>query len=173
MCFIVLFFCFLSQYYFGNVNMQKDKFLIEQIKLDAGWIPMTIMLKFRMLASFSRNVDVILKALENSDLIEISKDRKKIRRSPNYPLPEYNEECRKAQEARTIYVTGFPLGLNIDKLKAFFESYQPIERIMVSMSIYNRLLQDLIIRNHVDVDIRINIRNYYYMYRFSNNYFVL
>ncbi|XP_050456563.1 la protein homolog isoform X2 [Cataglyphis hispanica] len=118
------------EYYFGNVNMQKDKFLIEQIKLDAGWIPMTVMLKFRMLANFSRNVDVILKALENSNLIEISKDRKKIRRSPNYPLPEYNEECRKAQEARTIYVTGFPLNSNIDKLKAFFESYQPFERIM-------------------------------------------
>ncbi|XP_029677532.1 la protein homolog [Formica exsecta] len=119
------------EYYFGNVNMQRDKFLIEQTKLDKGWIPMTVMLKFKMLANFSKNVDVILRALESSDLIEISKDRKKIRRSPNYPLPEYNEECRKAQEARTIYVTGFPLNLNIDELKAFFESYQPFERIMM------------------------------------------
>ncbi|XP_070160350.1 la protein homolog [Polyergus mexicanus] len=119
------------EYYFGNVNMQRDKFLIEQTKLDAGWIPMTIMLKFKMLANFSKNVDVILRALESSDLIEISKDRKKIRRSPYYPLPEYNEQCRKAEEARTIYVRGFPLHLNIDELKVFFESYEPFERIMM------------------------------------------
>ncbi|XP_050456536.1 la protein homolog [Cataglyphis hispanica] len=119
------------EYYFGNVNMQRDKFLIEQTKLDAGWIPMTVMLNFKMLAHLSKNVDVILKALESSDLIEISEDRKKIRRSPNYPLPEYNEEYRKAQEARTVYVKGFPLTSNIDKLKVFFEPYKPFETIVM------------------------------------------
>ncbi|KAL6428512.1 hypothetical protein ACFW04_007867 [Cataglyphis niger] len=119
------------EYYFGNVNMQRDKFLIEQTKLDAGWIPMTVMLNFKMLAHLSKNVDVILRALESSDLIEISEDRKKIRRSPNYPLPEYNEEYRKAQEARTVYVKGFPLTSNIDKLKVFFEPYKPFETIVM------------------------------------------
>ncbi|XP_029677687.1 la protein homolog [Formica exsecta] len=119
------------EYYFGNVNMQRDKFLIEQTKLDAGWIPMTVMLNFKMLANLSKNVDVIMRALESSDLIEISEDRKKIRRSPNYPLPEYNEEYRKAQEARTVYVKGFPLTSNIDKLKVFFEPYKPFETIVM------------------------------------------
>lgn len=120
------------EYYFGNVNMQRDKFLIEQTKLDEGWIPMTVMLNFKKLATLSKNVDVILKALESSDLIEISEDKKKIRRSPTYPLPEYNEEYRKAQEARTVYVKGFPLtNTNIDKLKAFFDPYKPFETIVM------------------------------------------
>ncbi|EFN62299.1 La protein-like protein [Camponotus floridanus] len=120
------------EYYFGNVNMQRDKFLIEQTKLDEGWIPMTVMLNFKLLANLSKNIDIILKALESSDLIEISEDRKKIRRSPNYPLPEYNEEYRKAQEARTVYVKGFPLtDTNIDKLKKFFNPYKPFETIVM------------------------------------------
>ncbi|GAB1859755.1 La protein-like protein [Camponotus japonicus] len=120
------------EYYFGNVNMQRDKFLIEQTKLDEGWIPMTVMLNFKLLANLSKNIDVILKALESSDLIEISEDKKKIRRSPNYPLPEYNEEYRKAQEARTVYVKGFPLtDTNIDKLKKFFNPYKPFETIVM------------------------------------------
>ncbi|XP_011646192.1 la protein homolog [Pogonomyrmex barbatus] len=120
------------EYYFGNVNMQRDKFLIEQTKLDEGWVPMTVMLNFKMLASISKNIDIILKALETSDLMEISKDRKKIRRSPKYPLPEYNEGYRKAQEARTVYVKGFPLtGITIEKLKVFFEPYKPFETIVM------------------------------------------
>jgi len=120
------------EYYFGNVNMQKDKFLIEQTKLDEGWIPMTIMLNFKMLAALSKSVDVILKALETSDLMEISEDKKKIRRSLKHPLPEFNEGYRKAQEARTVYVKGFPTtDITIEKLKAFFEPYKPFETIVM------------------------------------------
>lgn len=114
--------------------MQRDKFLIEQSKLDNGWIPMTVMLNFKMLASMSKDVDVILKALEPSDLIEMSEDKKKIRRSPKHPLPVYNEEYRKAQEARTAYVKGFPLhDMNIEKLKNYFSAFDPFENIIVSV----------------------------------------
>ncbi|CAK9833927.1 La protein homolog [Anthophora retusa] len=120
------------EFYFGDVNMHKDKFLIEQTKLDDGWIPMSVMLNFKMLTSMSKDVDVILKAIESSDLMEISEDRKKIRRSLNHPLPVYNEEYRKAQEARTAYVKGFPLkDINIEKLKTFFNAYEPFENIIM------------------------------------------
>lgn len=113
--------------------MQRDKFLIEQTKLDDGWVPMTVMLNFKMLASMSQEPDVILKAIELSKLMEISEDKKKIRRSPKCPLPIYNEEYRKAQEARTAYVKGFPLqDTNIEKLKTFFSAYEPFENIVVS-----------------------------------------
>ncbi|KAH0951684.1 hypothetical protein HN011_012258 [Eciton burchellii] len=120
------------EYYFGNVNLHKDKFLIEQTKLDEGWVPMTVMLNFKLLANLSKNVNVILKALETSDLVEISQDRKKIRRSSKHPLPEFNEEYRKAQEARTVYVKGFPTtDTSIEKLKIFFDPYKPFETIVM------------------------------------------
>ncbi|XP_076621868.1 la autoantigen-like [Colletes latitarsis] len=119
------------EFYFGDVNMQRDKFLIEQTKLDKGWVPMSIMLKFKMLASLSKDADVILKALESSELIEISEDKKKIRRSLDHPLPVYSKTYRKAQEARTAYVKGFPLhDTTIDKLKTFFNDFEPYESII-------------------------------------------
>ncbi|XP_076659291.1 la autoantigen-like [Halictus rubicundus] len=120
------------EFYFGDVNMQRDKFLIDQTKLDDGWVPLTIMFNFKMLASMSKDADVVLKALESSELIEVSEDKKKIRRSKNHPLPVYNEEYRKAQEARTAYVKGFPLhDTNIEKLKNFFSAYEPFENIIM------------------------------------------
>ncbi|KAF3426136.1 hypothetical protein E2986_01849 [Frieseomelitta varia] len=119
-------------FYFGDVNMQRDKFLIEQTKLDEGWIPMTIMLKFKLLASLSQDVDVILKALESSELMEISEDKKKIRRSPNHPLPVYDAEYRKAQEAKTVYAKGFPLrDTTIEKLTTFLSDYEPFENVIM------------------------------------------
>jgi lupus La protein len=96
---------------------------------------MTVMLNFKLLANLSKNVNVILKALETSDLVEISQDRKKIRRSSKHPLPEFNEEYRKAQEARTVYVKGFPTtDTSIEKLKIFFDPYKPFETIVVNMN---------------------------------------
>lgn len=107
--------------------------------MDDGWIPMTIMLNFKQLAALSKNIDVILKALESSDLIEISEDKKQIRRSPKHPLPEYNVEYRKAQQARTVYIKGFPLtGMTIDKLKEVFKPYKPFETIVVSIFIWDK-----------------------------------
>lgn len=89
------------------------------------------MLRFRMLVSMSRNVNVILKALESSDLMEISEDKKKICRSPKYPLPVYNAEYRKA-EARTIHAKGFPsVDSTIDKLLTFFDAYKPFDSITI------------------------------------------
>ncbi|KAL7294630.1 hypothetical protein TKK_0011934 [Trichogramma kaykai] len=119
------------EFYFGDVNMQRDKFLIEQTGLDEGWVPMTVMLNFKILASLSKDVEIILKALEDSELIEISEDKKKIRRSLDKPLPTYDDEYKKNQEKRTIYLKGFPLDSTIDALKAYFESEESIESIVM------------------------------------------
>lgn len=145
--------------------MQRDKFLIEQTKLDEGWIPMTVMLNFKMLAALSKNVDVILKALETSDLMEISEDKKKIRRSLTQPLPEYNEGYRKAQEARTVYVKGFPLtDTTIDKLKVFFEPYKPYETIVVNIFVLHRINKYNVFEHQVNRSSNVNLLTNTYLY---------
>lgn len=47
-----------------------------------------------------------------------------MRRSPEYPLPELNEERRKELMTRTVYVKGFPKDdLSIDICLEFFKKY--------------------------------------------------
>lgn len=129
---VVDYIIFFFQFYYGDSNMLRDKFLIEQAKLDEGWIPMTVMLNFKALVAISSDPDVILKAVETSDLMEISDDRKKIRRSPKHPLPENNEQYRKTVEARTVYAKGFPQNdMTIEKLKTFLEPFGVTENIVV------------------------------------------
>lgn len=120
------------EYYFGDSNLQRDKFLLGQISKDEeGWVPFSVLLKFKRLAALSTDVDVIVNALVKSDegLIEISDDKTKIRRHPERPIPKYNEEIRKEISSRTAYVKGFPLQSDMSELIDFFKPYEKVLNI--------------------------------------------
>lgn len=91
------------EYYFGDINLPSDKFMQEQIKLEDGWIPLNLLLTFKRLASLSEDPDVIAEAVKKSErkLVLVSEDNQKLKRSPDFPPPEYNEERRKELMART------------------------------------------------------------------------
>lgn len=97
------------EYYFGDFNLPRDKFLQEETTKDEGWVSMATMLNFKRLSDLTKDTAVIVAALKNSKagLIAVSEDNSKIRRDPSIPLPENTEESRKALEARTAYAKGF------------------------------------------------------------------
>lgn len=111
------------EYYFGDANLFRDKFLQGEIAKNDGWVPLSTMLKFKRLAALSEDPAVIVAALDKSDegLVEISADRESVRRHPERPLPEKNEETRKEVISRTAYVKGFPLDMEMPALLEFFK----------------------------------------------------
>lgn len=62
------------------------------------------MLKFNRLAQLSTDIAQIASALEPSELIEVSEDKTKIRRSPEFPLPDNTLEYWQEIKRRTVYV---------------------------------------------------------------------
>uniref|UniRef100_U3JDX8 Kelch like family member 23 n=1 Tax=Ficedula albicollis TaxID=59894 RepID=U3JDX8_FICAL len=125
--------CQQIEYYFGNHNLPRDKFLKEQIKLDDGWVPLEVMIKFNRLSRLSKDFDVIVEALRKSKtgLMEINEDKTKIRRSPNKPLPELNDQYKAAIKNRSVYVKGFPLDATLDDIKEWLEDKGPVENIQM------------------------------------------
>uniref|UniRef100_A0A182WGA0 Lupus La protein n=1 Tax=Anopheles minimus TaxID=112268 RepID=A0A182WGA0_9DIPT len=123
------------EYYFGDANLAKDKFMKEQIALDDGWVPMDVLLTFKRLKTLSEDKKVIVDAIAKSDegLIEISEDREKLRRHPERPLPEMNEERRQELFARTVYVKGFAPqdGTTMNELVEFFQPYEKVNNILM------------------------------------------
>jgi lupus La protein len=68
--------------------------------------------------------------------LQVSDDKKKIRRSPNLPLPVMNEKRRQELTARTVYCKGFPrVDTTLDNLLEFFSSYGSVENIHVMTSV--------------------------------------
>ncbi|BFY97842.1 hypothetical protein BsWGS_00882 [Bradybaena similaris] len=61
------------EYYFGDINLLKDKFLQEKIQEDDGWVTMDTMLKFNRLKEITDNAQTICEALKrsSSDLIAV------------------------------------------------------------------------------------------------------
>ncbi|GAB0087292.1 LA [Sergentomyia squamirostris] len=123
------------EYYFGDTNMVRDKFLQEQIAKDAeGWVTLTCLLTFKRLAALSTDPEVVCKALDKSTemLVEVSKDRTKVRRHPENPLPEQNEETRKEIQSRTVYAKGFPVeDTTIEDLLQYFQPFEKVVNIQM------------------------------------------
>lgn len=91
------------EYYFGDINLPRDKFLQEKIKDDDGWITLEVLLTFKRLASLSSDAEVIATAIEKSEnqIVELSEDRKKLRRNPENPVPELDDDRKKEIMKRT------------------------------------------------------------------------
>ncbi|XP_022670499.1 la protein homolog isoform X1 [Varroa destructor] len=110
------------EFYFGDYNLPKDKFLLQKIKENEGWIEMDTLLTFNRLKSLTTDKAVISDALKASDhgIVEVSEDNLKIRRNPSKPLPE---SFKQAFVDRTVYVKGFPKDTTLDQLIDFFRPY--------------------------------------------------
>uniref|UniRef100_F6ZY45 Small RNA binding exonuclease protection factor La n=1 Tax=Monodelphis domestica TaxID=13616 RepID=F6ZY45_MONDO len=130
--------CQQIEYYFGDFNLPRDKFLKEQIKIDDGWVPLEIMIKFNRLSKLTKDFDVIRSALKKSkaELMEVSEDKTKIRRSPSKPLPEVTDEYKNEVKNRSIYVKGFPTDATLDDIKEWLEGKGQVQNIQMRRTLH-------------------------------------
>uniref|UniRef100_A0A224Z3R0 Lupus La protein n=1 Tax=Rhipicephalus zambeziensis TaxID=60191 RepID=A0A224Z3R0_9ACAR len=110
------------EYYFGDFNLPRDKFLQGKLKEDDGWVTIETLLTFNRLKSLTTESGVVAAALRKStsQLLEVSEDGTKIRRSPAKPAPESNKEQQQKLDELSVYVKGFPPTAGIDELLEFF-----------------------------------------------------
>ncbi|XP_078537721.1 lupus La protein [Lissotriton helveticus] len=129
--------CEQMEYYFGDHNLPRDKFLKEQIKQDEGWVSLETMITFNRLSRLTTDFDVIADALVKSStgMLELSEDRRKVRRSPAKPLPEVTEEYKNAVKNRSVYVKGFPTDATFDEIKTWFDGKGQVESIQMRRTI--------------------------------------
>ena len=121
------------EYYFGDYNLSRDKFLKDIIKIDEGWVPMETMIKFQRLAKLSTDSKVILSSLKKSEsgLMEIDEEKEKIRRCPSKPLPD-DEEILKEYTKRSVYVKGFEKEkTTLDDLLDYFNKYDNVINVFM------------------------------------------
>lgn len=121
------------EYYFGDHNLPRDKFLKEQLQLDDGWVAVETMLKFNRLNSITTDTGIIVEAIQKSKtgLLELSEDKTKIRRSPDKPLPEVNDEYRAAITHKSVYIKGFPLETTLDEIQEWLNGKGNIENVQM------------------------------------------
>lgn len=123
----------LFQYYYGDFNLPRDRFLRQQVDLDEGWVPLELMMKFTRLGALAKEAGNIAKALDSvgSELMELSEDKTRVRRLPSKAIPVYDEELQKEAQKRSVYCKGFPLDEKLDNLLEFFAKFGKTETVQV------------------------------------------
>uniref|UniRef100_A0A2K6NBX5 XRRM domain-containing protein n=1 Tax=Rhinopithecus roxellana TaxID=61622 RepID=A0A2K6NBX5_RHIRO len=98
--------CQQIEYYFGDFRLPRDK-----------------------LNRLTTDFNVIVEALSKSkaELMEISEDKTKIRRSPSKPLREVTDE--------SVYIKGFPTDANLDGMKEWLEDKDQVLNIQMRRTV--------------------------------------
>uniref|UniRef100_A0A8C7FMJ8 Small RNA binding exonuclease protection factor La n=1 Tax=Oncorhynchus kisutch TaxID=8019 RepID=A0A8C7FMJ8_ONCKI len=128
------------EYYFGDHNLPRDKFLKEQLQLDDGWVTLETMLKFNRLKCLTTDPNVIVESLKKSKtgLLEMSEDKTKIRRISSKPLPELNDEYKDALKHKSVYIKGFPLETTLDEIDGWLKGKGVIENIQMRRNLQKK-----------------------------------
>ncbi|CAG2122687.1 unnamed protein product, partial [Medioppia subpectinata] len=134
------------QYYFSDINLNRDKFMKELMTKDDGWITFEMLLTFKRLQSLSEDKAVIVAALRKSEtnLLVISDDETKVRRSPDKPLPEITEEYTKELNERTLHLKGFPLETKLDEIMTFCRQYGIVESVEMRRHMKSKIFKGCI-----------------------------
>jgi lupus La protein len=112
------------EYYFGDSNFRKDKFLLAESKKDEqGYVALAQICAFNKMKTLgATEVEVVAKAVENSTIVQLSEDRTKVKR--RNPLPETDDS-----ENRTVYAKGFSAATTLEKLQEFWATHGTVLNI--------------------------------------------
>lgn len=88
------------EYYMSDANLSRDRFFREQIETDKeGWCAIAHFLNCNKVKAMAIDAEKIAESCAESEAVEVSADKTKIRRKDNAPLPERNMERRRDAKA--------------------------------------------------------------------------
>nr|CAX75924.1 Enhancer of zeste homolog 1 (ENX-2) [Schistosoma japonicum] len=111
------------EYYFGDVNLSRDKFMREAVKQNDGWISMETMIKFNRLKSLSEDAEFIKKSVAKSQSGLVQVGENGLRRNPEMKVPETFESALENYKENSVYVKGFSSDENLDEIIEWLEKH--------------------------------------------------
>jgi len=115
------------EFYLGDVNLRKDKFLLEQIKKnDKGYMDIGIFLNFNKIKSLLKSVqehqdklNMLAEAVISSEVLKVNNSRTKIKRK--IPFTEHlDQKAAEEIDKRTVYIENFPEDINHEIIGKIF-----------------------------------------------------
>lgn len=111
------------EFYFGDANLSKDRFLGNLIKQDP-YVELQVFLRFNKIRSLTTDVNQIVRALQKSEMLSVSEDGSRVCRITPISQKENIEEC-------SIYVQRLPLNADHEWLSSVFSQYGPVSYVSI------------------------------------------
>lgn len=104
------------EFYFGDANINKDRFMKQHVDSSPdGYLPISLFLSFHKIQSLTDSSEIVARALSKSDLLAVSEDKTKVRRTR--PVHYMTQE---EVDAKTVYVEGLPKHADHDWISNHF-----------------------------------------------------
>lgn len=129
-------------YYFSDVNVVKDKFLLAEFERQDGWVDLKTLLKFKKLRELTEKEDVVIDALKecNSDVIELDASEKRVRRKNPIPSKDYLSSL----DSRTVHISGFPTEYGFEFLRQYCSQFGVVESLAMRRHFRTRFFKGCI-----------------------------
>lgn len=116
------------EYYFSDVNVVQDKFLLEEFRKNEGWVNLSTLLTFSRLKALTTDKAKLVEALKEhgSGIVELDDAGILIRRKE--PLPD-KEEFQKDLDSRTLHISGFPTDYTFDFLHNWCSQHGQVDSL--------------------------------------------
>uniref|UniRef100_A0AC34FDF2 RRM domain-containing protein n=1 Tax=Panagrolaimus sp. ES5 TaxID=591445 RepID=A0AC34FDF2_9BILA len=108
------------------------------MKKDHGWVPITVLLRCNAVRRLTLNKAVIAEVLEDSDLIDVSDDGQKVRRNPEFPLPENMPQYWHDLKKRTVFIRGFPHCTSSEEIMEFLKPFGDVVNVITQKHKHSR-----------------------------------
>lgn len=104
------------EFYFSDSNLMRDRFMKKQItESKDGFINLDIFLNFNKIKSLTLDTNIIGTALKQSELLQISEDGKRVKRTKPVSSPKNIDD-------RTVYVECLPHNVDHEWVKKIFST---------------------------------------------------
>ncbi|RNF02859.1 LA RNA binding protein [Trypanosoma rangeli] len=111
------------EFYFSDVNVQKDVFLKAKMAENAeGFVPLETLLTFNRVNSLTKEAATLAEALRPSEKLVLSEDGLMVRRRE--PLPESIQT-----DHQTVYVKPLPPSATLEELTEFFNQHGTVQAV--------------------------------------------
>ncbi|KAJ3035028.1 hypothetical protein HK097_004317, partial [Rhizophlyctis rosea] len=116
------------EFYFSDVNLPKDKFLLNAVQTTpGGWVSISTLTTFNRLKAITTDASIIASALRQSpEMLEVDAEGAKVRRRTQIkPMGRVSD--------KSVYVKGFPVDLPnaLDEVESFFAAFGPVQYVKV------------------------------------------
>lgn len=115
------------EYYFGDANLPKDKFLKKQIKADPeneGWVSLDVLASFKKMKALKVDAASIAAALQGSELLAVSDDNTRVRRTRPLPAPDKSAP-------RTVVAQGLTMDPTVETVSAAFAACGEVKQVRI------------------------------------------